>query len=175
MANFQGPNIAHDIPRSAPGKQVEISQIIIIQEYDKMRQRALKDMFFSIQSDPLYVFNGAKVRVKIYLNGDEIGGERCMTVFFVIMKGVYDADLIWPFDGIVVLEIFNKETSEFEMVDSFVSDPASVCFKKPSTNRNIGQSFADLQSLLEFDGILKLNQELRNILLLQLHQDNHVS
>ena len=36
--------------------------------------------------------------IRAYLNGDGIGENTHLSLFFVIMKGEYDPLLVWPFD-----------------------------------------------------------------------------
>ena len=54
----------------------------------------------SIYSPPFYTSKtGYKMCVRCYLNGDGLGEGHYLSLFFVIMKGEYDALLLWPFDG----------------------------------------------------------------------------
>ena len=54
----------------------------------------------SIYSPPFYTSKtGYKMCVRCYLNGDGLGEGQYLSLFFVIMKGEYDALLLWPFDG----------------------------------------------------------------------------
>ena len=53
----------------------------------------------SIYSPPFYTSKpGYKMCMRCYLNGDGIGEGRHLSLFIVIMKGEYDALLLWPFD-----------------------------------------------------------------------------
>ena len=53
----------------------------------------------SIYSPPFYTSQtGYKMCVRVYLNGDGIGENTHLSLFFVIMKGEYDVLLRWPFD-----------------------------------------------------------------------------
>ena len=53
----------------------------------------------SIYSPPFYTGRtGYKMCIRAYLNGDGIGENTHLSLFFVIMKGDYDPLLWWPFD-----------------------------------------------------------------------------
>ena len=53
----------------------------------------------SIYSPPFYTGRtGYKMCIRAYLNGDGIGENTHLSLFFVIMRGEYDPLLVWPFD-----------------------------------------------------------------------------
>ena len=53
----------------------------------------------SIYSPPFYTSKtGYKMCMRCYLNGDGAGEGQFLSLFFVIMKGEYDALLLWPFN-----------------------------------------------------------------------------
>ena len=47
--------------------------------------------------------------IQAYLNGDGSGYNTHLSVFFVLMKGEYDALLRWPFDYKVSMILVGKE------------------------------------------------------------------
>jgi len=47
--------------------------------------------------------------IRAYLNGDGSGYKTHLSLFFVIMKGEYDALLKWPFDYKVSVILVGKE------------------------------------------------------------------
>ena len=53
--------------------------------------------------------NGYKMCIRAYLNGDGSGYNTHLSVFFVLMKGEYDALLRWPFDYKVSMILVGKE------------------------------------------------------------------
>ena len=64
----------------------------------------------SIYSPPFYTGRtGYKMCVRAYLNGDGSGEGQYLSIFFVVMKGEYDALLAWPFDCKVSKLLFGKE------------------------------------------------------------------
>ena len=53
--------------------------------------------------------NGYKMCIRAYLNGDGSGYKTHLSLFFVLMKGEYDALLRWPFDYKVSMILVGKE------------------------------------------------------------------
>jgi len=53
--------------------------------------------------------NGYKMCIRAYLNGDGSGYKTHLSLFFVVMKGEYDALLKWPFDNKVSMILVGKE------------------------------------------------------------------
>jgi len=53
--------------------------------------------------------NGYKMCIRAYLNGDGSGYKTHLSLFFVVMKGEYDALLKWPFDYKVSMILVGKE------------------------------------------------------------------
>jgi len=56
--------------------------------------------------------NGYKMCIRAYLNGDGSGYKTHLSLFFVVMKGEYDALLKWPFDYKVSMILVGKENEE---------------------------------------------------------------
>ena len=57
-----------------------------------------------------------KMCARLYLNGDGMGKGTHLSLFFVVMKGPYDALLKWPFRQKVVVYVTNEEISSSLMV-----------------------------------------------------------
>ena len=52
----------------------------------------------SLYSQPFYTDRyGYKMCGRVYLNGDGMGKGKHLSLFFVLMRGEYDALLEWPF------------------------------------------------------------------------------
>jgi TNF receptor-associated factor 2 len=94
----------------------------------------------SIYSPPFYTHqNGFKMCGRIYLNGDGMGRNTHVSLFFVIMRGEYDSLLRWPFRQkvtFILLDQSNNENKE-NVIDAFRPDPNSNSFKKPTSDMNI--------------------------------------
>ena len=51
--------------------------------------------------------NGYKFCLEVIPNGSGSGQNNHVSVFVYLMKGEYDNDLVWPFNGSVVIELLN--------------------------------------------------------------------
>ena len=73
---------------------------------------------------------------RVYLNGDGMGKGTHLSLFFVIMKGDYDALLVWPFKQKVTLSLLDHNKKQ-DIVDAFRPDPTSSSFRRPTSDMNI--------------------------------------
>jgi len=121
-----------------------------ITEFTKRRQEALSGRTPSFYSPPFYTSKtGYKMCVRMYLNGDGMGKGTHVSVFFVIMRGQYDAMLKWPFSQKVTL-MFLDQNNKDHVLDAFKPDPTSSSFKRPTSEMNIASGcphFLPLQKL----------------------------
>jgi len=93
---------------------------------------------------------------RLYPAGDGMGKNSHLSIFFVVMRGEFDALLHWPFKQRVSFVLINQAGAE-HVTDSFRPDPTSTSFKKPTTNMNIASGcplFLRLD-LLQPNGFLK--------------------
>ena len=59
-------------------------------------------------SSPFYTHNrGYKFRLKVYPNGNDDGSGTHLSVFAQLMRGEYDNELEWPFEGDIRVELLN--------------------------------------------------------------------
>ena len=75
---------------------------------------------------------------RIYLNGDGIGKNTHVSLYFVIMRGEYDSTLSWPFQRNVTLMILDQNTGDCNLEKSFKAE--NVCtssYEKPRHDMNI--------------------------------------
>lgn len=69
-----------------------------IRDYKRRKQEAVAAKTLSLYSQPFYTgYFGYKMCARIYLNGDGMGKGTHLSLFFVVMRGEYDALLPWPF------------------------------------------------------------------------------
>ena len=69
-----------------------------IREYKRRKQDAVASKTSSLYSQPFYTgYFGYKMCARVYLNGDGMGKGTHLSLFFVVMRGEYDALLPWPF------------------------------------------------------------------------------
>ncbi|XP_042735295.1 TNF receptor-associated factor 1 isoform X1 [Lagopus leucura] len=79
---------------------------------------------------------GYKVCLRIYLNGDGMGKGTHISLFFVVMKGDYDALLPWPFRHKVTFMLLDQNNRE-HIIDAFRPDLASASFQRPVHDMNV--------------------------------------
>lgn len=79
---------------------------------------------------------GYKMCGRIYLNGDGIGKGNHISIFFVVMRGQYDAMLRWPFRQKVTFMLLDQDNGE-HVIDAFRPDPNSSSFQRPRRETNI--------------------------------------
>ncbi|KAL3872157.1 hypothetical protein ACJMK2_040104 [Sinanodonta woodiana] len=108
-----------------------------IPEFRKRRLEAEQGKPFSIYSPAFYTSRtGYKMCARMYPNGDGMGKGSHMSLFFVIMRGSYDALLSWPFAQRVTFMLIDQNNREHVM-DSFQVDKTSSSFQRPTTDMNI--------------------------------------
>ena len=108
-----------------------------IDHYSRRFQEAVSGKTPSIYSPPFYVGRfGYKVCVRLYPNGDGMGKGTHVSMFFVIMRGEYDALLPWPFTQKIHFRVVDQDRIR-DAFDSFRPDPNSSSFKRPRSDMNI--------------------------------------
>ncbi|KAJ8263506.1 hypothetical protein COCON_G00159630 [Conger conger] len=80
--------------------------------------------------------NGFKVCLRLYLTGDGAGRGTHISLFFVVMKGEYDALLSWPFKSKVTFFLMDQNHKE-HVVDAFRPDLSSSSFHRPTSDMNV--------------------------------------
>lgn len=116
-------------------------------------QEAISGRQVSCYSTPFYSSQyGYKMCARIYLNGDGIGKNTHVSLFFVIMRGEYDGLLKWPFRQKVTFILLDQSNECKEnIIDSFKPDPNSNSFKRPVSDMNIASGvpqFCPLKNLI---------------------------
>ncbi|CAF3949334.1 unnamed protein product, partial [Rotaria sordida] len=92
----------------------------------------------SIYSPPFYLSpTGYKMRVRLYLNGDGNARHTHMLLFFVLMRGEYDAILKFPFNYKVTFCLYDQTLDQRHIIDSFRPDTKSNSFQRPRFEMNI--------------------------------------
>ena len=108
-----------------------------ITEFAKKREDAVSGQQTSFYSPCFFTSRyGYKMCARIYLNGDGIGRGTHISVFFVVMRGEYDALLRWPFRQKVTFMLLDQNNVE-HVIDSFRPDPNSSSFQRPRRETNI--------------------------------------
>ena len=108
-----------------------------ISDFARKRQDALSGRQVSLYSPPFYASSyGYKMCVRLYLNGDGMGKGTYISLFFVVMRGPYDALLRWPFRQKVTFMLLDQDNVE-HVIDAFRPDPRSDSFQRPRREMNI--------------------------------------
>ena len=108
-----------------------------IDDYTRRFHEAATGRTPSLYSPPFYTSRfGYKVCARLYLHGDGIGKDHFLSLFFVIMKGEYDALLSWPFRQKVTLKLLDHERVQ-DITETFRPDPNSSSFQRPRSEMNI--------------------------------------
>lgn len=99
---------------------------------------ALSERQTSISSPPFYSsLTGYKMCVRLYLNGDGSARDNHISIFFVLMRGPYDAILKFPFSYEVTFCLFDQTSQQRHVVHSFRPDVKSSSFQRPRSELNM--------------------------------------
>ena len=91
----------------------------------------------SLYSPPFFTSrSGYKMCLRLYPFGDGTGRGSHASLFFVVMRGPFDAVLSWPFRQKVTLTLIDQ-TSGRHLTESFRPDPSSSSFRRPNSDMNI--------------------------------------
>ena len=108
-----------------------------IPDLSKRKRDAIEGRVTSLYSPPFYTAkNGYKMCIRVYLNGDGMGHKTHLSLFFVLMKGEFDALLKWPFDNKVSLILVDQNHRK-HIVQTFKPTPESSSFQRPITDMNV--------------------------------------
>ncbi|KAG5834180.1 hypothetical protein ANANG_G00258710 [Anguilla anguilla] len=108
-----------------------------ISDFTKKRQDAVAGRAPAMFSPAFYTNKyGYKMCLRIYLNGDGTGRGTHLSLFFVVMRGVSDALLKWPFNQKVTLMLLDQSNRE-HIIDAFRPDVTSSSFQRPVSEMNI--------------------------------------
>lgn len=122
-----------------------------IPEISKKRQDAKEGRKTSLYS-PVFCTgkNGYKMCLRVYLNGDGMGYKTHLSLFFVLMKGEFDALLKWPFEYKVSL-IMVDQSHRKHIVQALKPSPESSSFQRPVSDMNIVSGFPQFCELSYLD------------------------
>uniref|UniRef100_A0A8C3G4E3 TNF receptor-associated factor n=1 Tax=Cyclopterus lumpus TaxID=8103 RepID=A0A8C3G4E3_CYCLU len=129
-----------------------------IRDYKRRKQEAVGAKTLSLYSQPFYTgYFGYKMCARVYLNGDGMGKGTHLSLFFVVMRGEYDALLPWPFKQKVTLMLMDQGPSRKHLGDAFKPDPNSSSFRRPAAEMNIasGCPLFVSQTVLETGSYIK--------------------
>ena len=115
----------------------------------RMRQ-AVSGRVTALHSAPAFTQrHGYKFCARLYLNGDGLGKNNHVSLFFVLMKSEYDNRLTWPFRQKINFRLVNQRTGGSDIIESFSPEQQSTSFRKPVTDMNVASGcpmFVGIQS-----------------------------
>ena len=123
-----------------------------ISDFTRRQEDAKSGKTPSLYSPPFYTSPaGYKVCARLYPNGDGIGKGTHLSLFFVVMKGDFDALLPWPFRQKVSLMLLDQNTvNPRNAIETFRPDPSSSSYQRPQQEMNVASGcplFLPLSSL----------------------------
>ena len=122
-----------------------------ISDYARRRNDAVTGQQVSFYSPCFFTSRyGYKMCARLYLNGDGMGRGTHISVFFVVMRGEYDALLRWPFRQKVTFMLLDQDNVE-HAIDAFRPDPSSSSFQRPRRETNIASGCPMFCSLAELN------------------------
>ena len=122
-----------------------------VSDYARRRNDAVTGQQVSFYSPCFYTSRyGYKMCVRLYLNGDGIGRGTHISIFFVVMRGHYDALLRWPFRQKVTFMLLDQDNVE-HVIDAFRPSPSSSSFQRPRRETNIASGCPMFCSLAELN------------------------
>ena len=109
-----------------------------IDKLDLRMKQARKGKMVALESAPCYTAQYEyKYCTRLYLNGDGMGRNTHISIFFVVMKSEYDDLLKWPMHKRITFELINHANPNESISESFVSNLNSSSFQRPTNNMNI--------------------------------------
>ena len=112
-----------------------------VDDFARRQREAMSGKTHSLYSPPFYTSPaGYKMCARIYLNGDGIGKSTHLSMFFVLMRGEFDALLQWPFRQKVTLMLLDQNQSNSpprHVIETFRPDISSSSFQRPQQEMNI--------------------------------------
>ena len=121
-----------------------------IPEIQRRRHEAKIGKTVSLYSAPFFSDrHGYKVCLRLYMDGDGCGKGKYLSFFLTVMKGEYDALLLWPFKPTVTLMLLDQDQDR-HISQSFEPVVNSSSFQRPHREMNVASGcpmFAPLSVL----------------------------
>lgn len=122
-----------------------------VTEVARRTEEARSGQQSSIYSPCFYTSrHGYKMCARLYLNGDGMGKGTHLSLFFVLMRGEFDALLRWPFRQKVTMMLMDQDNVE-HVIDAFRPDPRSTSFQRPRRQSNIASGCPNFCSLSDLN------------------------
>ncbi|CAF2658131.1 unnamed protein product [Rotaria sp. Silwood2] len=119
-----------------------------ITNFQEKMNDALSERQPSIYSTPFYSSRtGYKMQARLYLNGEGNARRTHMSLFFVLMRGLNDAILKFPFNYKVIFCLYDQTSQQRHIIDSFRPDIRSSSFQRSRSEMNIASGIPKFFSL----------------------------
>ena len=131
-----------------------------IDKVDFRMAQARSGKVVALHSAPCYTKQYEyKYCTRLYLQGDGMGRSTHVSLFFVVMKSEYDQLLNWPMQKRITFELINHVNQAESVIESFVSNPRSSSFQRPTNNMNVASGCPMFISIERFltGGFLVVN------------------
>jgi hypothetical protein len=134
--------------------------------YDSQSERQA-----SIYSPSFYTSEtGYKLCIRLYFNGDGTARGTHISIFLVVLRGLYDALLKWPFSYRVSFCLFDQRTliepnevrQAKHVIESFRPDTNSISFQRPCSAMNIASGIPKYFSLVDLNQPEEINRYIIN-------------
>lgn len=118
-----------------------------IPDITQKRRDAIRQPIYSL---PFYTGpNGYKMCLCAYLNGNGMGHTTHLSIFLILMKGVCDALLQWPFDHKISFILIDQISHKL-IVKTMTPNSRDASFQQPQSDMNVASGypqFADIAVL----------------------------
>ena len=108
----------------------------------------------SIYSPEFYSSHfGYRMCARLFFNGINHRRQGYLSIYFVLMRGNYDALLEWPFPFKISFTLLDQSTpieKRNDLYKFFWSDRESTCFQRPQLEMNDAYGFEEFISLDQF-------------------------
>ncbi|KAK6470866.1 TNF receptor-associated factor 2-like [Huso huso] len=146
-------NISLCFPMNDPPVEVAQNGIFIwsIAQFRSLRQAAISGLRPYLESEAFYTSQyGYKMKLRIYLNGNEQAKGTHISLYFTLQTGDFDSLLKWPFAETVRLSILSQTNREDSAVHCLSPSGLLQGLQKPRANGNIPYGVPMFVSLTEF-------------------------
>ena len=122
-----------------------------IDKIDFRMTQARSGKVVALHSAPCYTKQYEyKYCTRLYLQGDGMGRSTHVSLFFVVMKSEYDQLLNWPMQKRITFDLINHVNEAESVIESFVSNPRSSSFQRPTNNMNVASGCPMFISIEKF-------------------------
>ena len=154
--NLEVNQVVADVENKTPNGEL----IWKIDKLDFRMAQAKLGKVTVLHSNPCYTRQyGYKYCIRLYLHGDGIGRTTHVSISFILMKSEYDELLTWPMQKRVTVELVNISNETYSVIETFVSNPKSSSFQRPTKNMNVACAWPTFISIEQFlnGGFIKDN------------------